>query len=220
MATAILLLLASPHHHGQWALLRHHCCVIQGIVVIVATTVLPLLVVVLLQVHMACPARGLVRMLWQSPGVGSSVSLLLYMMAAGGSDAAAGIVGLVYTTHLLTSTHGLEWVLVSDESSTSFSPEKMGNWVITHDYWDANHIIHECPHFIQAHVDTDIYMKQMKHQAHEPQGSVRTSPNYELLGTHNGAKMLLDFFDQTRMLSAPQSGPLPVPPEPVLNPTR
>ncbi|KAH9054001.1 hypothetical protein EDB83DRAFT_2521592 [Lactarius deliciosus] len=73
---------------------------------------------------------------------------------------------------------------------------------------DSNHITHECPRFVQARLDCGILSTRPFH----PQPLI---PFEELLGSRKGAKMLLDFFDQTRALSKPETGPpLPVPPEP------
>ncbi|KAH9036895.1 hypothetical protein EDB85DRAFT_2142927 [Lactarius pseudohatsudake] len=73
---------------------------------------------------------------------------------------------------------------------------------------DAYHITQECPRYRHARVDVGIYSTR----PHHTQSLI---PLQSLLGTRKGAEMLLRFFDQTRALSKPETGPpLPVPPEP------
>ncbi|KAH9162694.1 hypothetical protein EDB89DRAFT_2024606 [Lactarius sanguifluus] len=71
---------------------------------------------------------------------------------------------------------------------------------------DSIHVVLECPRYVQARIDSGILPTRPHHQP---------LPFSSLLGTRKGIKMLLDFFDKTRALSCPETGPpLPVPPEP------
>ncbi|KAI9433731.1 hypothetical protein H4582DRAFT_969430 [Lactarius indigo] len=72
----------------------------------------------------------------------------------------------------------------------------------------AEHIIHSCPRYLQNRINTGILRFAV----------LPTPPLYPftlLLSEKRGVGKLLDFFDQTRALSKPESGPpIPVPPEP------
>ncbi|KAI9436567.1 hypothetical protein H4582DRAFT_2078185 [Lactarius indigo] len=91
---------------------------------------------------------------------------------------------------------------------------KKGLLVIAIDYLGisplrtAEHIIHHCPRYLQDRIDTGILRFAVP----------PTPPLYPftaLLSEKRGVGKLLAFFDQTRALSKPESGPpIPVPPEP------
>ncbi|KAH9053721.1 hypothetical protein EDB87DRAFT_1689969 [Lactarius vividus] len=72
----------------------------------------------------------------------------------------------------------------------------------------SRHTIHHCPSYLTPRRNTAIL----------PSAFAPVNPLYpfhELLSTHEGAERLLKFFDLTRALSMPKSGPpIPVPPEP------
>ncbi|KAH9015535.1 hypothetical protein EDB85DRAFT_1875743 [Lactarius pseudohatsudake] len=70
---------------------------------------------------------------------------------------------------------------------------------------DAIHVIHHCPRYLQPRISTAILST-----AFAPIHPLY--PFSKLLSTKEGAERLLKFFDQTRALSMPESGPpIPVP---------
>ncbi|KAI9430983.1 hypothetical protein H4582DRAFT_1859573 [Lactarius indigo] len=72
----------------------------------------------------------------------------------------------------------------------------------------AEHIIRHCPRYLHDRIDTGILRFAIP-------PAPPLHPFTDLLSEKRGVGKLLKFFDQTRALSKPESGPpIPVPPEP------